>query len=38
MCPQIPFGDDFIFLYFCPVLVINLASLLVNDNRPNCDQ
>ena len=36
MYPQIPFGDDFIFVYFCPVLVVNLASLLVN--RPNCDQ
>ena len=32
------FGDDFIFVYFCPVLVVNLVSLLVNDNRPNCDQ
>lgn len=38
MYPQILFGDDFIFVYFSPVLVVNLVSLLVKDNRPNCDQ
>lgn len=35
MCHQNPFGDDFLFLYLHPVLVVNLASLLVNYNKPD---
>ena len=37
MYHQNRFADDFFVLYFHPVLVINLASLPVNYNRPNCD-